>query len=172
MADRRNSDPNIERIDGLSIVSLKVSAKSSEEAADRLQLASPLHATGDDPRSLWLGPDLWLLVSDSKSPDALVRNCQEKLAGLLHSAVDYSAGLAVLRMSGPDARRLLAAGSGIDLRPDKFRAGSCARTRLAQVAAVVVAEDPEQFDVYVDRSYGTYLTDWLDEASEIYQPVS
>lgn len=167
VAENRNSGVSIERIENLSIVSLKVSGKSLESARDRLQLALPLSAAGGDPRSLWLGPDQWLLVSNSMTPDSIVGNCKETLAEILHNAVDYSAGLVVLRIIGPNAGALLATGSGIDFRPEKFPIRTCCRTRLAQVAAVIVAETPEQFDVYVDRSYATYLIDWLTDASSI-----
>ncbi len=172
VADKSNSGASIERIQGLSIVSLKVSRNSLESARNRLQLASPLSAAGDDPVSLWLGPDRWLLVSDSTTPAAIARNCKERLAEILHSAVDYSAGLSVLRIAGPNAWQLLATGSGIDLRPRKFPIRTCCRTRLAQIAAVIVTERSEQFDIYVDRSYETYLTDWLTEASSISTQVA
>ncbi len=167
MADQCNSGVSIERIENLSVVSLKVSRKSLERARDRLQLALPISATGRDPRSLWLGPDQWLLVSGSTTADSIVRNCKETLAGILHNAVDYSAGLVVLRIVGQNARQLLATGSGIDFRPEQFPIRTCCRTRLAQIAAVIVAETPEQFDIYVDRSYGTYMNDWLTDASSI-----
>lgn len=167
MPDRYDSGVSIERMEDLSIVSLKVSRKSLEESRDRLQLASPLQATGSDPRSLWLGPDRWLLVSGSTPSDSIIEKCKVALGRNLYSAVDYSAGLMVLRVAGPDAGQLLATGSGLDFRPGKFPVGTCYRTRLAQVAAVIVSETPGQFDVYIDRSYGTYLNDWLTEASSI-----
>lgn len=167
MAEQRESDVNIDRIDDLSIVSLKVCGKSIESARSQLQLASPTSATGSEPRSLWFGPDRWLLVSTSTAPDTIVRNCREALAGILHNAVDYSAGLTVLRIAGPNAGQLLASGSGLDFRPEKFPVHTCCRTRLAQVAAIIVAEAPGQFEVYVDRSYGTYLAAWLSDSSGI-----
>jgi sarcosine oxidase subunit gamma len=162
-----NSRLSIERVEKLSIVSLKVARDSLEGARDRLRLASPLIITGADPRSLWLGPDHWLLVSNSKTADSIIGHCEETLAEVLHNAVDYSAALAVFRISGPSARQLLAAGSGIDVRPDKFPAGTCCRTFLAQIAAVIVAEDTEQFDILVDRSFGSYLNDWIADVSGV-----
>ena len=165
--DQRNNGVSIERVENLSIVSLKVAAKSLDDASNRLQLASSMTAAGNDPQSLWLGPDRWLLVSNSIAPQVIVRDCNEALVGILHNAVDYSAGLEMLRIAGPDARQLLAAGSGIDLRPGKFPIRSCCRTRLAQIAAVIVAEEPKRFDIYVDRSYGTYMQDWLTDSSGI-----
>ena len=167
MAEQGNNGVSIERIENLSIVSLKVSSKSLASARDRLQLASPVSASGNDPRSLWFGPDRWLLVSSSMSADSLVKKCQEALADVLHNAVDNSAGLAVFRVAGPGARDLLAADCGLDFRPEKFPVGSCCRTRLAQIAAIITAEGPEQFDIYVDRSYEYYLDEWLRDSLSI-----
>ena len=167
MVKQNNSGVSIERIDDLSIVSLKVSSKSLDSAIDGLQLAAPLHASGSDPRSLWIGPDRWLIVSSSMSAASLVEKCEEALANVLHNAVDNSAGLAVFRIVGPGVRDLLAAGCGLDFRDEKFLVGKCCRTRFAQIAAVIAAENPEQFDIYVDRSYEKYLSDWLSDSLSI-----
>lgn len=167
MVDRHNNSVSIDRIENLSIVSLKVSSKSLESARDRFQLATPLSASGNDPRSLWFGPDRWLLVSSTTSAESLIKECEKSLGNVLHSAVDNSAGLAVFRIAGPGARDLVAAGCGLDIRPEKFPAGNCCRTRLAQIAAIIAAEGPEQFDIYVDRSYEVYLGEWLRDSLSI-----
>ena len=167
MAERHNSGVNIKRIEKLSIVSLKVSSKLLDDASDRLQLASPQSAIGGDPRSLWIGPDRWLIVSSSMSAESLLKKCEEALGDVLHNVVDNSAGLAVFRLTGSGVRDLLAAGCGIDFRDEKFPVGYCCRTRLAQIAVVIVAEGPEQFDIYVDRSYEKYLSDWLRDSLSI-----
>ena len=167
MANRNEGGVTIERINDLSIVSLKVSKQSLEEALQQLQLAPPLAATGKDPRCLWLGPDRWLWVSVSATPDSIIASCNKSLSGFLHNAVDYSAGLVVHRISGPNARCLLASGSGVDFRSEEFPVGTCCRTNFAQVAAIVHAHLPDQFEVYVDRSYAGYINDWLCDTSRI-----
>ncbi len=160
MAEQFNGGVSIERLENLSIVSLKVSRKSCDVAQKRL-------ASAAEPKCLWHGPDRCLLVSDSITADSLVNQCQKQLADVLHHAVDNSAGLALFRVVGPGARDLLAAGCGLDVRPGKFPVGSCCRTRLAQIAAVISAEGPEQFDIYVDRSYEAYLGEWLSDSLSI-----
>ena len=167
MAEQCNSGVTIERIENLSIVSLKVSRQSTNVAHERLALASPSSATESEPKCLWLGPDRWLFVSDSITADSLVKKCQETLVDVLHNAVDNSAGLAVFRIVGPGARDLLAAGCGLDFRAEKFPVGNCCRTRFAQIAAVIAAELPERFDIYVDRSYEAYLEAWLRDSLSI-----
>jgi sarcosine oxidase subunit gamma len=163
VAEHGNNIVSIERIGNPSIVSLKVSRKAHFKS----QLASPSSVADGDPRSLWIGPDHWLLISNSMKSDSIISNCKEWLGQTLYNAVDYSAALSVLRICGVNAGELLATGCGLDFRPEKFPIGMCCRTRLAQIAAVIVRETAEQFDVYIDRSYGTYLLDWLNEASSI-----
>ncbi len=168
VADQAGKEVSIERLEKRTIVSLKVARHSLDIARERLRLAAPLCAAGDDPRSLWLGPDRWLLVSDSMTADAVIASCHEALSGVLHNALDYSAGLATLRLAGGETRQLLATGTGIDLRPVGFVPGSCCRTRLARIAAVIAADASDRFEIYVDRSYETYLTSWLEESSSAY----
>ena len=167
MAEQDNNIVSIEQIENLSIVSLKVSRKTLDGTRDKLKLASPARVFDGDPRSLWIGPDHWLLVSNSMTLASIVSNCKESLGETLYNAVDYSAGMSVLRISGSNARELLATGSGLDFRAEKFPIETCCRTRFAQIAAIIVSEGPEQFDIYVDRSYGAYLREWLMDSLSI-----
>ena len=167
MVEQYTNGVEIERIDKLSIVSLKVSRKFCDVAQERLAPASPPSATESEPKCLWHGPDRCLLVSESMTAGSIVKKCHETLADVLHHAVDNSAGLALFRLVGPAARDLLAAGCGLDFRSEKFPVGTCRRTRLAQIAAVITAEGPEQFDIYVDRSYEEYLGEWLRDSLSI-----
>jgi len=159
VAEQHDSQVSIERLEGLSIVSLKISRNSIDIARDQLAPVSS--------KCLWFGPDQCLLVSDSITADSLINQCNESLADILHHAVDNSAGLAAFRIVGPGARDLLAAGCGIDFRTEKFPAGSCCRTQFAQVAVIIVAGGTEQFDIFVDRSFENYLGEWLRDSSSI-----
>ena len=123
----------VERIELYTIVSLKVVRDSLDNARERLALASPGRVSPGNPESLWLGPDHWLIVSSSLAAQNIVEECSDALTDILHSAVDYSAGLAVLRVMGPGARQSLASGTGIDLRPRQFPEGTCWRTRPSAV---------------------------------------
>ena len=148
--------PEVLKIDGRTIVNLKVARKDTEAAAHRLDLA--------DTSSLCLGPDTWLLVSDCRSANDIVGNCKQLLNGLLANAVDYSSGLVIFKISGPAVRELLAMGTGLDVRPASFGAGSCSRTRLARIAVVVVATGDDEFELYLDRSYERYFDNWLRDS--------
>ena len=165
MPDRFNM--RIEAAPDRSLVSLRVSRQAADDAVRRLDLAPPLRTAGEDPQSLWLGPDHWLLVGSPQSATAMIERCATGLAGLLHNAVDQSAAYRVLRIEGRGAREVLASGSGLDFREQSFSKGGCRPTRLAQIAAVIVAAGPEAFELYVDRAYAKYLRDWLEDSLAI-----
>lgn len=163
-------DPNHIRIDSAtdrSLVSLRALSAASDEVRKRLDLAPPLCAAGEDPQSLWLGPAHWLLVGWRFPASALIERCSAGLAGLLHNAVDQSAAYAVLRIEGRGADEVLASGTGLDFRRRHFPLHGCRPTRLAQVPAVVVAVGADAFELYVDRGYGQYLLDWLEDSLAI-----
>ena len=156
-------EPAVDR----ALVSLRVARGAVDDALRRLHLAPPLCAVGEDPQSLWLGPDHWLLASRRQPASALIERCEGELADVLHNAVDQSAAFAVLRVAGADVRDVLAAGAALDFREASFPPGGCRPTRFAQVAAAIVATGSDEFEIYVDRGYARYLRDWLEDTARI-----
>ena len=155
----------IERTAPAAVVSLQVARCSAEVAAERLRLADPLKITGANPMCAWLAPGRWLLVSEDRAPGLLTAECNTNLADTLHAAVDQTAAWSRIEIRGRRRRELLAAGCGLDLRSAAFGAGACARTRLAQIAVVVVARQTDVDEIYVDRSFERYLLDWMRDAN-------
>lgn len=155
----------VERTRKRTIVALKVAIEEADTAAKRLALAPPLHARGADPQSLWLGPGHWLITSDAQPAAAIVEMCSERLAELVHLAADRSDGFSTFELHGTAARELLTFDSGFDFRPASFEPGRCCRTRLAQVAAIVVSVAQDELEILVDRSLGPHLHDWLLHSS-------
>jgi len=124
---------------------------------------------GDGPRILWLGPDEWLVVTAaSEGPDmpAALRGA----LGDIHSAVvDVSDGRAVIVLSGPHARDVLAKGCRIDLHASAFAAGQCAQTHLAKAHVLIhQTDDAPAYEIYVHRSFAPYLWTWLEDAASEY----
>lgn len=136
-----------------------------EAAAQVLDLPIPLASntfTGRDHRVYWLSPNEWLIESDADRAARLVNELSEALAGY-HAAVnDVSGGHVALRVSGIDARTVLAKGCTLDLHPREFGPGQCARTGLAKAVAVLaVTDDAPTYTVIVGRSFSDYLCRWL-----------
>lgn len=113
-------------------------------------------------RALWLGPDEWLLVSQSPFP--------ETQAGIGTGTItDVSHGRAALRVSGPDARAALASGCPLDLHPREFAPDRCAQTAIAKVSVILDHVQPDVFDLYCSRSYAGAFWHWLTEACAEYR---
>lgn len=117
---------------------------------------------GDGLTVAWVAPNEWLVFLAASAEPAL-------LAALAAASVfatsigDARTGIAV---DGVRAAEVLARGTGIDLHPAVFPEGRVCNTRLAQLA-VMLARPPETpgFHVWVDRSAGAWLWQWLLDAA-------
>lgn len=157
----------LRQINGRSIVRLRVRPSGAEAAGNALQL--PLEALqwrDADPAACWLGPDQWLLCSDSKPAREILGHIDSTLSDQLYAATDMSSQYVCFSLSGPAARTVLAMGCGIDLHESAFTTGHCARTLFANVLLFMVVVEDDSFDLYVDRSYARYLSDWFVNSGE------
>ena len=118
-------------------------------------------------RLLWLGPDEWLAVS--QDGDDRVTALTEALAGLHAAVADVSDGRAVIALSGPNARDVLAKGCPLDFHTSVFGPGRCAQSHLAKAHVLVHQIEPAPlYEIYVHRSFADYLWRWLEDAAEEY----
>jgi heterotetrameric sarcosine oxidase gamma subunit len=107
------------------------------------------------------------LLSGSPTPvDRLRNGWAPELTAQHLSLVDLTPGLAVLELSGSEVRDVLAGSCGVDFEVRQFPEGSCARTRLAQIPVVIdCIQGSGTFELYVPRSYESYLTNLLLDAA-------
>ena len=117
-------------------------------------------------RTLWLGPDEWLVTAPAgATPDVMGRLV--RALGGRHAAVsDLSASRAIIEITGPRARTLLEKGCGLDLHPRAFAAGHCARTLFARLPVIIdqLSAAP-LYRLFVERSAARWLCDWLIDAA-------
>lgn len=104
----------------------------------------------------WNGPNSWMVVaSDEESdraPGALLKLLQDAV-GDLAAVVDQSHGRCGLRLSGSQARKVMAKNTAIDLHPRSFGPGQCALTSVAHMNATIVqVDDVPTYDLFVIRS--------------------
>ncbi|WP_420404717.1 sarcosine oxidase subunit gamma [Nisaea sp.] len=120
----------------------------------------PNAATGTGrPRILGTGTGRWIVV-EPESRD---------LAGILRAALpestavtDLSHARVCLRLSGREARTLLAKGCSIDLHPDAFRPETSRMTSLFHSAVLIDCRSAGPvYDIYVHRSYAVHLFEML-----------
>ncbi len=113
--------------------------------------------------ALWLGPDEWLLIASESESPALPAALERALAGKPHALVDVSHRDAGLEIAGPMAATALNAGCPLDLDPEAFPPGACARTLFAKCEITLWRRDAARFHVLFARSFAAYMSDYLDE---------
>ncbi len=118
-------------------------------------------------RALWLGPDTWLV----KAPVAEFGEWAGRIATALPNAAvnDVTHGRVTIRLEGPSARDVLAAGCPLDLHERAFAPGHAAASLLGHFNVLIECLGPEPspdtFEVTVTRSYGRDLLSWLERAA-------
>lgn len=138
--------------------------------AERLGVTLPppgRAAPGAEIRTLWLGPDRWLLLAaDTAGLEARLRAAAEPAGGIV---VDQGHGRAILRIEGPRAREVLAKGTGIDLHPRSFPEDAVAQTGLFHLAVTLDRRRGSAcFDLHAMRGFALGLHESLCEAAAEY----
>ena len=140
-------------------------------AATLKELALALPAPGasalaGDCSALWLQPGGWLIQAPANDGNALVRRLAAALDGIA-AVVDQSHGRCVLRLSGQQARAVLAKLCRLDLHPRSFAVGASATTLVGHVACTMrLVDETPAFDLIVGASYATWLLEELVEAAD------
>ncbi|MXG91021.1 sarcosine oxidase subunit gamma [Nocardioides flavescens] len=160
-----------------TMVGLRVVPGSTAADAIGAVLGAPLPAgvgevTGEgDHRTLWLGPDEWLVVSDG-SREELLSRLRAAAEGPGVAIVDVSANRTVLELEGPAARSVLDKGCPADLHPRAFGAGRAITTTLARVPVLLWQTGEQTYRLLPRSSYAEYVAAWLlDAAQEFLEPV-
>ncbi|HEX2115318.1 MAG TPA: sarcosine oxidase subunit gamma family protein [Alphaproteobacteria bacterium] len=155
----------------LSIVQISVFPGAAGDTAALeaflgMTLPKPGKSDAAGPRViLWVGPGRWLVVEPGRTnlAAALDRAAQGRVA-----ITDLSHARTVLRLSGPSVRDVIAQGCAIDMHPRAAMPGDCFVTALARHSTVLHIVDAATADVYVYRSFGQDLLEWLLEAAAPY----
>ena len=157
---------NLRQVDGRSIIHLRVRPDEADTASEALRLAPALRWQGEDPAAVWVGPDQWLITSDTRPTENLQAHINGALSSRLHAATDMSSAYVCFELTGPASRTVLAMGCGIDLHLQSLKPGHCARTLFAGVPVIMVAKGDNDFDLYLDRNLSGYFQKWLAVAGE------
>lgn len=124
--------------------------------------ATPERVEGDGIAFLWSGPDQWIAAATRDNGRDLERELKPVVAGLA-AVTDQSDARAVLRISGPRAREVLAKGVPIDLHPRVFAPGSVAITHASHIGVILWQLDAAPtYELAVFRSFAQSLAEWVD----------
>jgi sarcosine oxidase subunit gamma len=156
-----------ERVDlGLAMVMVRKGrqadlAAAAERAYGVALPAGSRLAAGPKAGFIGTGPGQWFVVSESLRNGELARDLAANFRGLA-SISDQSDGRAVVRISGPKARDVLAKGLPIDLDPRVFKPGDAATSLISYIGVQLwqVDETPT-YDIAVFRGFAESFWGWL-----------
>ncbi len=118
----------------------------------------------DDGRVAWVAPGEWVLLG--RDAAAIVARAAPALDGTHYHLSDLSAASLRISIEGQNARRLIAKGCSLDLHPQVFGPGRCARSVFAQLPVLVLCRAEDIFELQVDVSWRDYLLSWLRQAMQ------
>jgi heterotetrameric sarcosine oxidase gamma subunit len=164
-------EPGVElgalRADIIEIAALRGRAAELESLA--LERGVPLAALGSFRAAaghfvLGVRPERWLLLRASQPAGSAASLWVEACAGA-GASIDLSSALAVLHLTGPAAREVLARGCRLDLHPRAFPVGSAAATLVAQVS-VILAALPSGWLLLSPATTARHFHEWLAAAAK------
>ncbi len=103
-------------------------------------------------------------MSDSAGADGLLAELEQRLSASDATVSDLSHARTVLRVSGPAWKDLLAKGCPADI--DAMAPGDCVASLLSHFTVVIHCVAEDSADVYVFRSFGASLWEWLRRGAE------
>jgi heterotetrameric sarcosine oxidase gamma subunit len=126
---------------------------------------TPQRVEGKDIAFIWAGPDQWIAIAERGQNRDIEVELKPLLDGL-SSVVDQSDARAVVRISGPRARDVLAKGVPIDLHPRAFEANNVAITHASHIGIIFwQIDDVPAYDIAMFRSFADSFAHWLLESS-------
>ena len=116
---------------------------------------------------LWLGPNEWLLVSNNEIPketniceleQVLFDNISKTNLGAITNVTDH---FTIFKLSGSNIFEVLSKGCPFDFSSDDFRDNKVVQTILNHVDVTIHRRSENDVDLYVRRSFASYLWDWV-----------
>jgi len=122
---------------------------------------------------LWLGPNEWLLVSNneiSKETNAyeleqvLFDNISKTNQGAITNVTDH---FTIFKLSGSNIFEVLSKGCPFDFSSDDFGDNKVVQTLINHVDVSIHRRSENDVDLYVRRSFASYLWDWLKDSAKL-----
>ena len=145
-------------------------AKKGKEDVVMQQLGFETEAgkgmSGEGITYLPMAPGQWLVVADSKESPTFGDELAKSIAGIGHVS-EQSASRVRIRISGENARDLMARGCRLDLHSSVAGAGFTAQTVMAQVGVTIYLKSNEPvYDLYVYSGFARSFWHWLTHTAE------
>jgi sarcosine oxidase subunit gamma len=168
LAAASTAEVSLREVPFLTQVGLRIDPSEAERVGLDLATTPNTVAVAGARRTLWLGPDEWLIIDAPGTAPTLVADLETATTDAFATVVDLSANRTTIELSGPATRGVLAQGCAIDLHPRAFGPAQCAQTLLAQANVILdQLDDRPTYRLYVRPSFAAYLATWLIEAARV-----
>ena len=123
--------------------------------------------------SLWLGPNEWLLVSNDEIPketntyeleQVLFDSISKTNLGAVTNVTDH---FTIFSLSGSNIFEVLSKGCPFDFSSDDFGDNTVVQSILNHVDVTIHCRSENDVDLYVRRSFASYLWDWLKDSAKL-----
>jgi heterotetrameric sarcosine oxidase gamma subunit len=109
----------------------------------------------------WADPEQRLAALNHGSPATFERNLRDDFSGLA-TMTNQSNGRAIISVTGPKTRQMLAKGTSIDLDPSAFSSGDTALTVAAHINVPFwELDDTPHYEFVEFHSYAPAFLEWL-----------
>ena len=115
----------------------------------------------------WAGADQFFVMAIG-APEGEVEKLIRKKVGDVASVVDQSHGRVVFQIAGDKARNILAKGTPVDLRDERFPIGKSAMTQISHIGAHLTRVTQDAYQISVFRGFSESFMDWLKSQSMMY----
>lgn len=159
--------PRLTLVGGLCLVQIVARRGQAAAAAARLETALPERpgTAGriEGGRIFCLRPADWLLVLEDPAGrrGAFAGELRQRLAGIA-AVIDQSHGRVAFQLAGQGARALLQKGLDLDMHESVFPPGAVAQAGLFGIAVLLHCREPQDFELFVARSYAADLMHHLE----------
>lgn len=113
----------------------------------------------------WAGADQYYITAEGRGEGELYGELKQKFGGIA-AVSDQSHGRAIISVSGPKSRNVLAKGTPVDLHKDEFPIGRSAVTQMAHVGVHLTRVGEDTFELSVFRGFSESFWEWLTTQSE------
>ena len=123
--------------------------------------------------SLWLGPNEWLVVSnDEITKETNIHELEQVLfddiskthLGAVTNVTDH---FTIFSLSGLNIFEVLSKGCPFDFSSENFGDNKVVQTILNHVDVTIHRRSQNDVDLYVRRSFASYLWDWLKDSAKL-----
>ena len=130
-------------------------------------------STSEKITSLWLGPNEWLVVSNNEiSKDKDIYKLEQVLFDdisktNLGAVTNVTDQLSVFSLSGSNILEVLSKACPFDFDSKNFGDNKVIQTILNHVDITIHQKSKNNIDLYVRRSFASYLWDWLKDSARL-----